>query len=75
MSGGEQPIADCNPEDVEERKVWLSPHDMDHLNAGAPAFVGVGDDLFLTIQAVDWDELEAIREGHLTTDSEREGSR
>lgn len=50
------------PSDVTEHDVWLTPHDMDHLEDGAPVYKGIGDDVLLVLRAADWDELEAVRE-------------
>lgn len=46
--------------DVDEENVWLTPHDVDHLNAGQPVFKGVGEDQLLVLRPASWDELAAM---------------
>ena len=47
-------------EDIDEYNLWLTPHDMDHLQDGAPVFRGVGEHIALVLRAADWDTIERV---------------
>lgn len=53
-------------DDVEEYDLWLTPHDMDHLEDGAPVFRGVGEHIALVLRAADWDTIERLSESGAT---------
>lgn len=44
----------------DEWEVWLTPHDLDHLNDDAPVFKAGPDGALLTIRTASWDELKAM---------------
>ena len=46
--------------DVDEVDVWLTPHDIDHLNGGEPVFKGIGKNTLLVLRSASWDELEVM---------------
>lgn len=47
-------------DDVEEFDLWLTPHDMDHLQDGGPVFKGVGENIALVLRAGDWETIERV---------------
>ena len=34
---------------MSEHRIWLSEHDMDHLNDGQPVYKGIGDETLLVL--------------------------
>jgi hypothetical protein len=48
-------------DDTAEHNIWLSPHDMDHLNEGQPVYKRGPDDTLLTLRPASWSELEEIQ--------------
>lgn len=47
-------------DDMREYDIWLTPHDMDHLEDGAPVFKGVGEDIALVLRAADWNTIKRV---------------
>ena len=48
-------------DDIKEHRIYLSPHDMDHLRGGMPVHKGIGEDAMITLQALEWEELEELQ--------------
>lgn len=53
-----------------EHDIWLTPHDMDHLEGGQPVYKGIGEDTLLVLRAGDWDTIQAVRDAGTDTDQD-----
>lgn len=57
-------------DDITEYDLWLTPHDMDHLEDGAPVFRGVGEHIAIVLRAGDWDTIDNINSDEINKSEE-----